>query len=252
MKSIDLTGKTFNFLTVIQEAAKSNSGKRRWLCRCACGTEKIVHGYAITSEETKSCGCKRNELQVAAHSSHMMSGTDIYAVWTSMKSRCLNKNDKNYYRYGGRGISVCTRWRESFAAFISDMGPRPADHSIERSDNNGPYEPSNCHWSSQKDQVRNRRNTKFLSIGNETKPLAELAEIHGLPYDTVYQRKLRGASDEQALSLQNGHHKYLTLEGVTKSLTDWAGATGIKKTTIQMRLRAGWTVQKTLTYGVTA
>lgn len=251
MKSIDLTGKTFNFLTVIQEAAKSNSGKRRWLCRCVCGTEKIVHGYAITSEETKSCGCKRNELQIAAQGTHLMSKSNIYSVWVAMKSRCINQNDKNYRWYGGRGISICDRWSESFSSFIEDMGPRPTGHSIERIDNNGPYEPSNCRWASREEQARNRSNTKFLSIGGEKKPLAELADIHGLTYETVYQRKLRGASDEQALSHQHGNHKYLTLGGITKSLTDWASATGIKKTTIRMRLQAGWPVQKTLTHGVT-
>jgi hypothetical protein len=168
-----------------------------------------------------------------------------------MRDRCTNPRNHAFDNYGGRGIKVCDRWLHSFEAFIKDIGPRPSSrHSIDRRDNDGNYEPGNCHWATKKIQSRNKRITILLSVGGETRPLADLAEERGLKYDRVYQRKLRGESDEEALSNRHGKHSYLTFEGVTRSLTEWSLVTGIGKTTIQMRLRSGWDVERALTKGV--
>lgn len=85
-------------------------------------------------------------------------GTPEYRIWTHMKGRCLNETDARYADYGGRGIIVCDRWVESFAAFLADMGPRPSkSHSIDRIDNDGGYEPSNCRWATDQEQSLNKR-----------------------------------------------------------------------------------------------
>jgi hypothetical protein len=124
--------------------------------------------------------------------------TPEYSAWRSMKSRCGNPHDSSYARYGGRGIRVCERWRESFADFRADMGPRPSPrHSLERRDNNGPYCPENCLWATAVEQARNRRNTRFLTV---TLPVAAWAERAGLRYRTFWQRLDRGMTPEAAVT----------------------------------------------------
>ena len=121
-----------------------------------------------------------------------------YRAWESMKARCSNPRDAAYAYYGGRGIRVCERWRASFAAFRADMGPRPSPgHSLERRDNNGPYCPETCYWATAVQQIRNRRNTRFLTV---TLPLAVWAERIGLRYHTFWRRLDKGMTPEAAIT----------------------------------------------------
>lgn len=153
----DLTGHQFTRLTVLSRA--KNIGQYVcWNCLCVCGVEVIVRGDSLKAGDTKSCGCFRKEFLVATKTSHGMSDTPEYRAWSALKNRCSNPNDKGFINYGGRGISICDRWINSFANFYADMGNRPsANHSIDRIDNDDHYYPENCKWSTRTQQIRNRR-----------------------------------------------------------------------------------------------
>ncbi len=131
---------------------------------------------------------------------HGGSYSRTYTSWKKMLQRCENPRDKRYPEWGGRGIKVCDRWHD-YAAFLSDMGERPAGMSIERENNDGDYEPGNCRWASAADQVRNRRNTRMVTIDGVTLCLKDWARQRGINYQTVYMRIARGKSALEALEL---------------------------------------------------
>ena len=153
---IDLSGKRYSFLTVVRRGDRIN-GRWFWVVKCDCGTEKQVRATHLSSGKTKSCGCKTSELIASEISKHLMSDSTEYNIWTSMKSRCLNPNNDAYKHYGGRGITICDRWLSRFENFYSDMGKRPDGRSLDRINNDGNYEPSNCRWATYKQQRANSR-----------------------------------------------------------------------------------------------
>lgn len=148
-------GARFGRLTVIDEptpGARSEVG-----VRCDCGIEKTVATRALGTS-TNSCGCLGKEASSQRALTHGRTGTSEYRIWQGMKWRCLNPNYKPYPRYGGRGITVCDRWRDSFDAFLADVGPRPSKkHTLDRLDNDGNYEPGNVAWRTYAEQNQNRR-----------------------------------------------------------------------------------------------
>jgi hypothetical protein len=157
--AVDLSGKVFSRLTVIRWAGRNWKGDLLWECLCECGTCRIVLGRSIASGACKSCGCLNRDVAVSSNTTHGMSRTAIYNAWFGMIERCRNKKHKAYKNYGGRGITVCDRWCESVANFIADMGPRPSTrHTLDRIDNDGNYEPTNCRWATWDVQSRNKRN----------------------------------------------------------------------------------------------
>jgi len=124
-----------------------------------------------------------------------------YSIWMNMRSRCKNPKNNRYSTYGARGISVCPQWDKDFVNFLQDMGRRPSpDHTIERIDNDGNYEPSNCRWATRQEQARNRTTSRFIQLEGETKTLAEWCEIRGLPMKSVHARLKMGWDAERALS----------------------------------------------------
>lgn len=133
--------------------------------------------------------------------------TPEYAAWADMVQRCTNPKNRGWARYGGRGIEVCDRWRENFEAFAADMGPRPDGHSLDRIDNDGPYSPENCRWSTEKRQQRNKRNNRGLTIGGETMCIAAWAERAGLPRYLVASRLRSGWAPAVAVSAPVGARK---------------------------------------------
>jgi len=200
----DLEGQTFGRLVVVGFAGRR--GRRLvWLCCCECGREKEVVGGDLKKGDVKSCGCLQTECRKAAHKhGHALGGKQSpeYQAWSGIVQRCENESHAHYVNYGGRGILVCSRWRNSFEAFLSDMGLRPsAKHSIDRKDNDGNYEPENCRWATRKQQGRNTRASRLLTVYNETKTLAEWCELRGIAVTTVWMRIFKyGWSDTRAVT----------------------------------------------------
>jgi hypothetical protein len=123
-----------------------------------------------------------------------------YSIWCQMIGRCESPTNQGYRYYGGRGISVCPRWRKDFLAFLADMGERPSmEHTLDRIDVNGNYEPGNVRWATRKEQARNTRRNRFVVMDGERMTLAEAVERRGLNYDTVKWRLYHGRTDKEAL-----------------------------------------------------
>lgn len=160
---------------------------RRWSCVCDCGTVKIVQASALTSGNTKSCGCIHREQLSDRNRKHGMTDAPEYKIWQLMKARCRS-NLERHKNYSGRGIKVCDRWN-SFEAFIADMGPRPSPrHSIDRRDNSGDYEPGNCRWATPEQQMRNTRRNRLMTIAGVTRPLIEWCQEYKAPYHRTRDR----------------------------------------------------------------
>jgi hypothetical protein len=140
---------------------------------------------------------------------HGMEGTPVYDAWAHMIQRCENPKNKYFAYYGGRGISVCPEWRK-FPAFYRDMGDKPTPkHSLGRIDNDGNYEPGNCRWETQKQQMRNRRTTKWLEFNGERRPLGEWAELHGLPPKIVKDRVAAGWRMDEVLLIPHPSDRWV-------------------------------------------
>lgn len=184
----DLSGCRFGRLTVISRA--ENKGSRVcWLCLCDCGGTTITRGDTLRGGTAESCGCLQKEGMSARTKTHGMHRTKIYAVWQSMKHRCHTPTHKAYHRYGGRGITVCDRWMDSFENFVSDMGDRPTKgHSIERIDNNKGYSPDNCKWATSREQNNNTSSTVKISFLGKTQSIAQWAREYGLHPSTLGKR----------------------------------------------------------------
>lgn len=174
--------------------------------KCDCGIEKDVRAISLKKGITISCGCVKVERAVArlreTSTTHGMSNTPVYRVYRTMLSRCYNPNVERYPIYGGRGISVCDRWRGDggFENFLADMGPRPDGHSIERENSNGNYEPGNCRWANSKDQANNTARNRRIVWNGRDQTLAQWAEEIGIKAITIHMRLKSGWSIERALT----------------------------------------------------
>lgn len=159
---IDLIGKTFGRLLVIKEIGHDKRKNILWECRCTCGNITIARGDDLKAGKKQSCGC----LQIESRIKHGNSYTVEHQTWCSMIHRCTQKKSTHYHSYGGRGIRVCNRWKD-FNNFLSDMGRRPTNKkfTIERLNNDGNYEPSNCIWATRTTQARNKRISKTNTTG---------------------------------------------------------------------------------------
>lgn len=148
-----------------------------WECLCECGAKHVVKNRDLRN--TRSCGCLRADLG-KENKTHGMALTPTYQAWHAMKQRCLNPKHRAWKNYGGRGITVCDRWANSFENFYADMGDKPKNHSLERKDNNKGYLPENCCWATSKMQASNRRTNRRFQIGSEMLTLAEMSQKSGL------------------------------------------------------------------------
>lgn len=152
----DLTGRLFGRLVVIKRGP--NGGRyARWWCRCKCGSETLVRAGHLISHNTSSCGCSKRDTNLKHGYARHASQHPLYWTWRRMIERCENPKHDNYRYYGARGIKVCARWRHSFPTFLADIGERPPATTLDRIDNDGPYEPGNVRWADGSTQRLNRR-----------------------------------------------------------------------------------------------
>lgn len=159
-----LDGKQFFWWLVLSRTGRKSYGSI-YLCRCVCGAQREIPRCNLVSGKTKSCGCQKSALIGEARKTHGLYRSPTYSSWSSMIQRCTNRKVKCYPNYGGRGIQVCERWRNSFETFLADMGGKPRKGmSIERIDVNGNYEPANCIWATPTLQARNTRRTKLTEL----------------------------------------------------------------------------------------
>lgn len=160
----NLLGRKFNRLRVIEYTEERFRESVLWKCLCDCGSFCLATSYSLTHGNKQSCGCLQKERASESSSTHEKSSTPEYKIYIGMLTRCYNKNRNRYYRYGGRGIKVCDRWKNSFENFLEDMGERPSkEHSIDRIDNDGDYEPKNCRWTDKYDQAINKQSKRGKS-----------------------------------------------------------------------------------------
>ena len=203
-KIINLKGLRFSRLLVIKFAYMIKSCSV-FECLCDCGKIKNIRGTHLKRGLTKSCGCLCiEELKIRATSHGCATDnkcTSEYVSWTNMKQRCYNPNSKDYNNYGGRGIIICDRWKNSFDNFLSDMGKKPNEkYSIDRINVNGNYEPSNCRWATQLDQTNNKRTNKNLTYNGETLTMSQWAKKMNIPLATIHNRIKRGLSVKDSLT----------------------------------------------------
>jgi len=155
----DLTGMQFTRLLVLRKVDKPSHVTSRgsyWLCQCDCGQQKVIIYSALVKGNSKSCGCLRKDAP-NAHRTHGMGNTNLYHQWANMIQRCTNENHRDYHKYGGRGITVCDQWLNSFESFYADMGDKPPYLSLDRINNDEGYYKENCRWATRQEQQLNRR-----------------------------------------------------------------------------------------------
>ena len=206
MRKDNLIGQRFGRLLVTREGDRSCSGRVRWHCVCDCGKELDVYGPSLKRGGTKSCGCYHSDEARIRHLKHGFGGRAdrprIYSVWLSMKKRCYQTTHAEFDRYGGRGIFVCDEWKNDFSAFKvwADNSGYRDDLEIDRIDNDKGYCPENCRWVTRKINSNNRSKNHRVYFRDERRTIAEIADMVGLPYWTIYQRvtKLKWKGEDLA------------------------------------------------------
>jgi hypothetical protein len=199
----DLTGKRFGRLVVFAKHGRGKHGKTLWACVCDCGGDCIVTHSSLTQGNTRSCGCLLAESRGAngrLNRTHGLTHLREYRIWVNMKSRCSDPNQPAYPNYGGRGISVCERWRLSFEDFLEDMKRAPEGHEIDRIDSDGNYEPGNCRWATSTQNTRNRRITPRYEHNGRIMSLGDWADECGIRYKVLLDRLRGGWTLEDAMT----------------------------------------------------
>lgn len=210
-KIIDISGCRFGRLTAIERTGRTltPNGTRQsmWKCRCDCGNETIVKYIALTSGNTRSCGClgdenrkntrfkKRRSVSTGFEFQGNLVNHPLRKIWQSMLMRCNNPNVIGYKNYGGRGIKVCNRWSGylGFENFVNDMGERPTpEHTLDRIDYNGDYEPSNCRWATVDEQANNRTDNIYIIVGDRKITAKQFCKALGLNYWVAIKQIQRG------------------------------------------------------------
>jgi hypothetical protein len=211
-KPHELTGKRFGLWAVLRRVDPQHNAKRKntvWQCRCSCGTIRTLDGTQLTSGRSGSCGCVRKNAVLAAHAAGLKpkSRSKTYGVWRSMLRRCYELDHQAFSDYGGRGITVCPRWRESFENFLTDMGEAPAGLTLDRYPNNdGNYEPCNCRWATPRQQANNRRSNRRVQFRGESMTVAQWADRQGITVQAMCARLKRWPLERALVSGKTPSH----------------------------------------------
>lgn len=238
------TGDKQGWLTVLGFIGQDKWGQALWLCQCRCGNEAVKTGIDTIRHVT--CGCR-------GHMGEKLTHYPEYSVYRGMIDRCDNPDNISYRNYGKIGVDVCRRWRESFFAFLEDMGPRPSpNHTLERIDGALDYTPDNTKWATWIEQANNTRKNRYITFNGETHTMAEWARITGLSYYVLRARITRGWSIERALTEPAGtnyrHARSITFNGETHTIREWAHILNIKESTLSTRINGyGWPIERALT-----
>lgn len=195
-----MIGKTFNRLTVLEQLPKTRE-RTMLRCLCSCGNERIIDKSDVKMGRTKSCGCLAKEMLQLIKTKHGLSKTKTWRAWSNMKLRCSVKNKITGEYYYGKGISVCDRWLDSFETFLKDMGEVPfAGAQLDRIDNNGNYEPSNCRWVTVTRNCRNKGNNINITFNSETLCISQWSARFGISIQTISARLKSGWETGRALT----------------------------------------------------
>lgn len=242
----DETGNPYGKLTVLSYAGSNVKALKGayWNCLCECGGETVVCGRALRSGTIASCGCTKRAARGLSESAE-------YRVWHGMKRRCYDVRRRDYKYYGGRNVTVCDRWRESFVNFLDDMGLKPfAEATLERVDNNAGYEKSNCKWATWEEQKQNTRNVRKLTHNGETMSIGAWASKLGIDRSTLRLRLDKGWPMEEVFSpdtsfVPRSKARMLTCNGETLTMRAWARKLGVVHSTIAKRIdKQGWTMEQ--------
>lgn len=265
-KYIDLTGQRFGRLVAVRRVENNHKwGFVNFLCKCDCGNEKIVGGYALRQGKALSCGCLMIENIKKANTKHGNSRSRLYNIWHGMKQRCYDKNLSNYPCYGGRGITVCDEWQE-FEPFYDwamangykeEILPNGKNKwTIDRIDNDKGYSPDNCRWADFETQNANKRPPQewrekgvFVEINGITKNLISWCKEYGLNYNTVMTRvHIRKWDWVRAITtpLQDNKSRIVEYKGETLTVAEMAQRHNVRRDMVLYRLRNGWTVEEAI------
>lgn len=195
----EMTGKRCGRLVVICEVGRDTSGNILWKCQCDCGKEAVVSGDKLRSGNTSSCGCYLREYREKGRRTHGKTHSRVYGIWQNMIQRCRNPKATKWAIYGGRGISVCERWR-TFENFYEDMGDPPVGTSLDRIDSDGDYQKSNCRWATTDIQTRNKRDSRIIEFNGRKQNLVDWGIELEIDPNTLYTRLIRGWTIERAFT----------------------------------------------------
>lgn len=199
-KIIDLTGQRFGRLRALECVGFDKRHNRRWRCACDCGQGTVTITTKLRSGKKRSCGCLPRASVTQRNLTHGLRYAPEYRAWNQLRSRCSNPSNKHFKHYGGRGIRCCERW-SSFENFYADMGPKPSpQHSIDRVNNDGNYEPGNCRWATRLEQANNTSATRWIRHDGRAQSLPSWARDTGLMRKTIACRLDRGWPPEPALT----------------------------------------------------
>lgn len=200
---IDRTGHRYGRLFVLGWGGyRASTKKHLWSCRCDCGSEVVVTAGNLATGLTTSCGCKKLSSGAKNLTTHGLSKTKAHARWKAAKQRCFDPNAHNFKHYGGRGITMDPVWAEDFAAFFSDMGECPDGMTLERIDHSKNYEPGNCRWATQSEQVRNTRRNIIVEHDGERMVLKDYCRRVGVAYNHTLKLMKDGLTAEEATARQ--------------------------------------------------
>jgi hypothetical protein len=241
-KSEDLTGQRFGTVVVLRQVPHE-TGSTRWDVLCDCGrvytTKSGIMKSAIKARGHYSCKHCRDNGRRLDNSCR----SEEYAAWNNMKTRCYNPSYAEWSQYGGRGITVCDRWLESYDNFFSDMGPKPSQlHSLDRINNDAAYSPENCRWATKKEQGYNRSDNLMVEYLGVTKCMAEWAQELGISYKVLMGRYHRQKDRGERLFRPVAEARKDVLveyRGSAKNLSEWARETGIGRKTLSDRYLRG-------------